>query len=706
MNSNQIKIKLLDMTSNDYYLPHQSIQYFRDVGVLNKVKTKKGIFYNTPCSFDIETTSFYKVSTQMEKVAIMYEWTFCILGKVMIGRTWGEFIEFCNELVDFYGLNEIQHMIVYVHNLAFEFQFLRKLFEWKKVFSLESRKPIQAITSYGIEFRCSYLLSGYSLSKLAEQLTEIKIKKLVGDLDYSLIRHSHTPLYNNEIMYCINDVRIIVAYIYESILREGDITKIPLTKTGYVRKYCRNKCLYENDDKRNSKFHTYRKLMKRLTLDGKTYLQLKQAFAGGFTHASPYYANEILKNISSFDFGSSYPYVLISEQFPMSKPELITIKSNEEFYKNLSLYCCLFDIEIFNLESEIYFENYISKSHCRELEDAIENNGRIVSAKHLKMTVTEQDFDIISKFYKWEKFLISNFRRFKKNYLPKDLVLSILKLYVDKTELKGVDGKEIEYLQSKERVNACYGMMVTDICRDEIIYEDEWVTEKNDIEESIMKYNKSIKRFLYYPWGVWVTAYARRNLFTGICEFGYDYVYSDTDSIKVMNKDKHMDYINSYNNYVLRKLKIAMDYHGIDIEMTRPKNIKGETKQIGIWDFEGTYSRFKTLGAKRYMYEKDGKINLTVSGVNKSKAVPYLIKTFGDKIFEKFDDELYIPKEYTGKMTHTYIDNEQIGIVTDYLGNKYNYHEYSSVHLENADYSLSLSKKYVDFLLGIKTYTK
>ena len=104
------------------------------------------------------------------------------------------------------------------------------------------------------------------------------------------------------------------------------------------------------------------------------------------------------------------------------------------------------------------------------------------------------------------------------------------------------------------------------------------------------------------------------------------------------------------------------------------------------------------------MYEKNGEINLTVSGLNKKIALPYLIEKYGDKVFEAFTDDLYIPSAYTGKMTHTYIDEERRGIVLDYLGNEGEYHEKSAVHLEKADYTLSLSAAYADYLKGVQTY--
>src|SRR5699024_6532629 len=146
----------------------------------------------------------------------------------------------------------------------------------------------------------------------------------------------------------------------------------------------------------------------------------------------------------------------------------------------------------------------------------------------------------------------------------------------------------------------------------------------------------------------------------------------------------------------------ATTTHRLPFEMTCPKNSKGVIKQLGVWDDEGIYTRFKTLGAKRYMTEKDGKFSITVSGVNKSAAVPYLEKTYGDKIFEVFDESLYIPAEHTGKLTHTYIDEEHSGYLTDYQGNTAYYYEKSAVHLEQADYTLSLNDAYIKYIVGIK----
>lgn len=685
-----------------------------ELGEIKTSRKKDGIRYlEISCAFDIETSSWR--NRKGDKQACMYVWQFGICGHVFMGRTWQEFIQLYTALIELLDLSDERYMIVYVHNLAYEFQFMRKWFTWSKVFAIKSRTPVYARTDGGIEFRCSYILSGYSLEKLADQLQTYQIHKRVGALDYTLIRHSKTPLTPEEIGYCVNDVLVVMAYIDERITADGSIGKIPLTKTGYVRRYCKNQCFYTEGKPRRKDYKRvrFRDMIKRLTIEPEEYIELKEAFSGGFTHASAFYSGVTVNDVTSYDFTSSYPYVMVSEQFPMTKGKRVKITSEAQFYDYLKYYSCMFRVDFYGLKDTFIYDHYISSSKCRNIQNAVRDNGRIVSADHLQITLTEKDFLIIRKTYEWDEMVISSFYVYERAYLPTDIVRAILKLYADKTTLKGVPGKETEYLASKEMVNACYGMMVTDIMQEDNKYENDiWLpAEPGDIQHALNVYNTSYGRFLFYPWGVWVTSASRYNLWTGIYELGEDYVYSDTDSIKAVNIDKHMDYINKYNERAKRKLEKACRVHGIPFEMTEPKTIKGEKKPLGVWDYDGHFDRFRTLGAKRYMVDNDGDINITVSGLNKHTTVPYLCdgwrinlkdKTPVNDPFETFKTSLYVPGDYTGKMTHTYIDETCKGTIIDYMGNKTRYYEKSIIHLEKADYTLSVSQEYADYLLGLE----
>ena len=673
------------------------------------IKTNKKVSYlNVPCAFDIETTS---TVINGEKFAFSYIWQFGIgLNHVYYGRTWGELIEFLEDLQNCLKLNDSNRLVMYVHNLGYEFQFMRKYFNWVNIFAVDERKPVKAVCDLGIEFRDSYILSGYSLANTAKNLTKHKIAKMVGDLDYSLIRNTETPLTNVELKYCENDILVILAYIDEQIEQYKDITKIPLTNTGRVRSYVRNNCYYDNTNHKKSnkgKYARYRKIMSDLTIDIRSYAQLKTAFMGGFTHSNPYHTGTTLKNVGSIDLTSSYPSVMCAELYPMSRPKELKPESYDELKQLAKTYCIVLDVKFIGLKNILGYESYISESKCKNLVGATINNGRVWDADELSITLTDVDLQIIERVYSWDKIALKNVMGFRKAYLPKAIIESILNLYQDKTTLKGVQGKEVEYLLSKGMLNSVYGMSVTDIVKDNAVYSDDdnWDFEKVNIQEEIDKYNGSKNRFLYYAWGIWVTAYARRNLWTGILAVGDDYIYSDTDSIKALNYDNHKPYVEAYNKNVMSKLYRMCDELDFDPSLLTPKTIKGESKPLGVWEFEGNYDTFKTLGAKRYLVQEGENYTLTVAGLSKENGMQYIkdvCENDSDKIFAMFNDDLYIPSSKTGKMTHTYLDNEQAHQVTDYLGHTVTEHSLSGVHLGACDFTLSISKQYLNFLANLK----
>lgn len=731
------------------------VKQFKDV---HSIKTQKRIEYiNIPSAFDIETTSF--IDENGNKRATMYVWQFGINGSVIMGRTWRDFQHVLDVVSRYFKCGKQRRLIVYVHFLAYEFQWFRKWIQWDNVFSTDVRSPLYAVSSMGIEFRCSFMLSGYGLDEVGEHLTKYKVNKVKG-FDYDKPRHSETPLTPDEYLYCEHDVLVVMAYIQEEMEREGNIARLPLTKTGYVRKYCRTACLFEgvhSHMKAVGAYKSYRELMKALTLDVKEFYQLRRAFQGGFTHANARFSGRVLEDVDSFDFTSSYPYVMCVNRYPMSAGKIVAVDGNS-FRHYLKRYCCLFDVEFINLIPKFWEENYISASKCWESSNVLENNGRVVTADMIRTTITDVDFRIIESFYTWDSIKVSNFRIYERGYLPTDFIKAVISLYKDKTELKGVKGRESEYQIKKGMVNASYGMGVTNPVQELNVYNPDtncwqvrnakkWrfeeldleeITEVPEIETLLRKYNDNGNRFLFYPWGIWITAYARYNLMQGVLAFGDDYVYSDTDSIKAINAQRHMDYIQAYNAHVMDMLERAAQYHGIPVSDFSPRTIKGISKPLGVWEHEtspdngGSYIRFKTLGAKRYMLEKrvnpdkltaddfpfvaksaanapDGVtyVSLTVSGLNKRYAIPYMLAKYGKRnIFDAFNNNLVIPPEFTGRRTTKFIDKPTKGVIIDYMEQAFEYEERSAIYMESGDYSFSLSDQYIDFLKGFREYVK
>lgn len=661
---------------------------------------KKITYYNIPAAFDIEVSSFYY--NKSEKCACMYIWMFGIGELVTFGRTWEEWLDFISQLTEKMFLCDSNRLVVYIHNFAYEFQFIRKRIKWDKLFFLERRKPIYGISN-GIEYRCSFKLSGKSLANVGKDLQKYKCKKASGDLDYSLIRTSETQLTEQELYYCEMDIRVLLCYIQEKIESDKNITLIPYTNTGYVRNLCRKACL--------SKWQRYGKFIRALALEPEEYDLLKDAFAGGFTHASAKYSRRVVERVGSFDFTSSYPSVMLLEKFPMSKGKKVKDLDKVAFEHYLKYKCCLITATFSELKAKIDYDHPISASKIYQAKDKriTKDNGRIVYAPEATLSFTEVDYEVFKQFYTWEKMDIHSMYIYDKDYLPREFVLAILKLYKDKTELKDVEGEEVNYMISKNMLNSAYGMIVTDIIRDLILYENDCYSAQEPIlEKAIDEYNKSIKRFLFYPWGVWVTAYARRNLFSGILACGNDYVYSDTDSIKVRNWENHMDYINSYNEAIKEKIALAAKYFRVKEEDFSPLNKKGKAKTIGVWDFEGEYKRFKTVGAKRYIVQyQDGSYSLTVAGVNKKLGMKYLEKTYADP-FDGLNEGLVIPGEYSGRLLLDYCgDRPCEGEIIDYLGRIGTFSELSYIHMEPTTYELTYSadyKAFIDYLMEVVEY--
>lgn len=662
------------------------------------------LYVNAPASFDIETTSFYaETDDEPEKVAIMYVWQLGINGVVIYGRTWQEFLNTINDIVSKFNLSSSHRLLIYCHNLSFEFQFIKEFFHWDKVFALKPRVPVYAIAG-GIEFRCSYKLSNYSLEYLGNNLLKkYPVKKQVGDLDYSLIRHQNTVLTPTELNYAIYDVYVVMAYIRERMEEENnDISKIPLTNTGYVRRHCREKTLSSP---------RYEAMLRHLTVSGAEYNQLKRAFMGGFTHANSEHVNQILHNVSSYDIASDYPARIVLDYFPMSSARHIgTVSDLKQLKYYLDHYCCVFDFACCNIRPAVPYENILSVSRCKFLEgqrNYVANNGRLVGVDGwIRTTLTEIDYENLCYFYTWDYWEITNLRIYERAYLPTEFVSAVLDFYEAKTTLKGVNTRENEYGVAKNMLNSTYGMMVTDIVRDVNEFsETGWDVEHPNPDSAVKQYNNSRNRFLFYPWGIYVTAHARNQLFKMMLKLESDYIYSDTDSLKIFNYEEHKKIFEDYNKAILDKIWRSATYHGIPVSRYMPKDLFGKEHPIGFFEFEGTYDLFKTCGAKRYIYTQGDKTAITVAGLGKKAGLEYLMSTYGPElrqVYDAFCDGLYVPAGRSGKLTHTYIDKSKCGVITDYNGVRAFYSAPSGTHLEPASFCMSLLDSYLSYLYGFE----
>jgi hypothetical protein len=196
--------------------------------------TKKKVKYKDIISaFDIETTRIRKIEQ-----SVMYVWAFQFDEQfTIIGRTWQEFLELCKKIVQYMG--EDEYLCVFVHNLSYEFQFLRGIYQFKpeEVFALDSRKVLKLTMFDHIEMRCSYLHSNMGLNEYTHKMGAEHAKLSGEDFNYNIERYAWTPLTDNEMGYIINDVLGLVEAIKIEMKHDKDnLYSFPLTSTGYVRR--------------------------------------------------------------------------------------------------------------------------------------------------------------------------------------------------------------------------------------------------------------------------------------------------------------------------------------------------------------------------------------------------------------------------------------------------------------------------------------
>ena len=677
---------------NDYAsvdVPINAIQY-------TAYKSRKGVVCDNIISFDIETSSGfmdkntgiiegysydkpYEYYKSKVKVSLCYIWQCAIedgnADRLFYGRTLESFVEFLSDLSECIGDIKI---IIYVHNLSFETQFLRNVLPNMEMFARKKRKPIY-FRWQNFEFRCSYMLTRLSLAKWASS-EKLSHQKLVGNLDYTILRTPKSILWDFEFDYAFEDVLIMNEGLRKYRTRFGSVEKIPITQTGIVRREFNEIMKNENN------YHE--RMVKLLPESLEEYREQVHVFAGGLTRADRFYTDRVIGDVMSRDSTSAYPWHMLDKKYPMTK---YAPTEFHERYMNSDKYSYIIEVEFWKIKSR-YWNTYLSAYKCSDIKGAVLDNGRVLEADYLRIKCINIDYEIIKKSYSFIKENVISFKYAINDYLPDTFQLLILKLFGDKTSLSGVD--EDSYAKAKEFINACFGMLCMKRYVDEVTFSDidgwdiDFLNEKSFLEKIAKDRRKLNTMNTYYMHGVLIPAYQRASLWECVYELDEDILYMDTDSVKHINYNTHNSFFDRYNNNIRERQQLHADRLGVPVEMFRPVSPKGVVKSLGEYAIEEVYKNFVTLGAKRYAYEDSkGELHITVSGVSK-KAVSQL------NSIHDFTDGYFFDEEHSGKMIMHYNDNQPICVF-----NKGKYDEWKSEYLyglcaQPTGYSMDLTKSY------------
>lgn len=618
--------------------------------ISSKGKGHEKIGYLTDfMTFDIETTTVpgkrnKKGEWIKQPWAFMYHWQACLGGKLVFGHYWDEFFDLLDKIRAHFKLRVTKRLVIYVHNLGFElsfmYGFLKERYGSYEIFASDAHHPIKVtLAEQGLEFRCSWKASNMSLYMFTKTELGCPYEKPYADLNYKLQRTPKTPLTMEEKAYCAIDALGLYWALKSKMAGDKDtIASIPITSTGYPRRACRRNCRKDPE---------YRdKYFNKCLLTRTVYELLKEEMRGGNTHANRYFCNKVWDGVHGYDEISEYPSVMLLYDFPMSTfSPYGNIESLAELEEICRKYAVLFRITWENLRIKDnvpmpYVPVDKLWQHAGEIQG---DNGRLLSIEGTcSMTLNEIDWELIKKQYDWDGCVVRDVHVAQKGPLPEPIRKTILLFFerkcVLKKQIKATE-KALErepnnkrlidelnllnykYSKVKNMLNGLYGMAATSPVKETVTMDDEgnWtqaMPEGKTVEDLIKQFNRSRNSFLSYQWGVWVPALGRKMLAemqecTQDANGHYWCIYSDTDSCKSQYWDSEK------LQALIKRMQDLCDERGAYWE--DPET--GKRSRMGYPEFEGTYKRFKTLGAKKYAYEDArGDLHVTISGVSNAHA--------------------------------------------------------------------------------------
>lgn len=566
---------------------------------------------------------------------------------------------------------------IYFHNLSYDWVFLRRFFfkKWGKPIKQLNTKPHYPIlVSFAnkVTLRDSLILAQRSLEKWAKDM-DVEHKKASGKWDYEKMRSQEEDFSEDELEYIEHDTLAGVECLDKTMKAlNKKVYSIPYTATGIPREEVRER----------GKLHQAHDWFLRVCPTYEQQQKLEYCYHGGYTHGNRHHIGETIFGVvdgwlefltTCRDFSSSYPFCILARKFPSERFYKVENCKKEYILSMMDDYAYMFKFTLYNfkLKDDAIPMPYLQSSKCIRKVNCIEDNGRLLCGSYAEIYLTEMDLSILAEQYDMEANLCSEVEASRKEYLPRWLTDYVFELYEAKCNLKG--GDPVLYALAKARLNSVYGLTVQKPVKEQIVEDYETGDYKTDPQDPEKEYQKYVARHgsvLPYFIGVWVTAYATRNLFDlGKCidyEHGAEWLYSDTDSIYATgwNEEK----LRAYNDACKAQLR-ANGYGCV--------KIKDREFWLGVAEYDGAYTEYRVSGAKRYCGRslEDGKLHITVAGVPKKGAACL------DDVIENFRTGKVFAGEVTGKKTHTYFYND---VYVDENGNETG----DSIDLSPCDYEL------------------
>lgn len=526
--------------------------------------------------------------------------------------------------------------------------------------------------------------------------------KLNKEYDYDMVRDNGYILDALELEYLYNDLyatkKLVEDFYYDTLLTfQGKDKTIYLsdnlktsasiafnTAIAYTFSNGENEITDIKEAREN--FNEHFEIDKRIELKQEIKDMERLSYRGGWTHANLKHINKIVeKQGVSIDKNSSYPAQMCYGLLPYGAPiEFNSIEDMKEYMNENELTmdnhvfiinsgfdyvrpkCEKYDLEVIQLGSvnatrefkKMAFEHegkvvqngntFINRNYWNEDSKIQIYKKGCEEIANYNFTITNVEYDFLNKYYEFgyhgEIDFIDDEITFEGLRTGKVLLYKaergilreyIEELYLMKDEVKrrinkGEKGLDALYSSIKVLLNSLYGKFGSKVRKtlDNLFLNDDGIfswdigckkeLRENGNEIDLLEYDSEE---YYVPFASFVTANARVEIQTMVIEaIGVEnFLYTDTDSIYCsLTKEQLIE--------ALKKINYELDGY-----------------ELGKWDLEHEFDKFKSLGAKKYMLHdtNSNKLCVACAGVPK-KAQSILAK-------QGFN-EFYLGKVIEGKL--------------------------------------------------------
>ena len=406
------------------------------------------------------------------------------------------------------------------------------------------------------------LFPNFSVESLSEAFG-LPISKL--ELDYHEKRTIGHELTENEISYIKNDVQI-VAYALKAMFERG-LTHMTIASNAIAD--FKSRCKF---------FKTYFP-----QLDPKVDEDIRSSYRGGFTYLNDKYIQKEVGNGVSIDVNSLYPSVMKFEPAPIGSGVFFEgqYEEDELYPLYVQTITCRFRLK----------PNKIPCIQIKHTMDFIGNEYlKSSDGKLVTLTLTSVDLELFFTQYEITDLTYNMGWKFR---AAEHIFDSYIDYWMNEKIQAGKEGNKPRKSIAKLLLNSLYGRFgISLTARQKAPY--------LDVQGNLCYYNLPAeeKQGLYIPVATFITSYARRKTILtsqairdySLKKYGVDkYLYSDTDSI--------------WTTLTEEDLKELSDIIEID------------DFKLGAWALEKRFERFLALRQKCYIYQLDGKVNVTVAGL-------------------------------------------------------------------------------------------